>query len=87
MIMATLMLNGVRHDVILHAPKDGIFYVIDGTLRQEHLIPTLLACIPVVVGMVVGTLIRGHINEILFRKILLLTLVVIGLNMIRRAVF
>jgi hypothetical protein len=37
--------------------------------------------------MVAGTLIRGHINEILFRKILLITLVVIGLNMIRRAVF
>jgi uncharacterized membrane protein YfcA len=65
----------------------GVFYIIDGTLRQEHAIPTLLACIPVVAGMVIGTMIRGRINEILFRKILLITLVVIGLNMIRRAVF
>jgi uncharacterized membrane protein YfcA len=47
----------------------------------------LLACIPVVAGMVIGTMVRGRINEILFRKILLITLVVIGLNMIRRAVF
>jgi uncharacterized membrane protein YfcA len=65
----------------------GLFYLIDGTLRQEHLVPTLAACVPVVIGMAIGTLIRGHINEILFRKILLITLVVIGLNMIRRAVF
>ena len=65
----------------------GVFYVIDETLRLEHVLPTLLACIPVIGGMIIGTLIRGHINEILFRKILLITLVVIGLNMIRRALF
>lgn len=65
----------------------GVFYIIDGTLRQEHTLPTLLACLPVIAGMVIGTLIRGRINEILFRKILLLTLVIIWLNMIRRAVF
>lgn len=65
----------------------GVFYIIDETLRQEHVLPTLLACIPVIGGMAIGTLIRGHINEILFRKILLITLVVIGLNMIRRALF
>jgi hypothetical protein len=65
----------------------GVFYIIEGTLRQEHAVPTLLACIPVIAGMAVGTWLRGHINETLFRKILLITLVVIGLNMIRRAVF
>lgn len=65
----------------------GIFYLIDGTLQQQHIIPTILSCIPVVVGMVLGTLIRGHINEILFRKILLIMLVLVGLNMIRKAVF
>lgn len=65
----------------------GVFYVIEGTLRQEHLLPTLLACIPVIGGMVIGTYIRSHINETLFRKILLMTLVIIGFNMIRRAVF
>lgn len=65
----------------------GLFYIIDGTLRQEHAVPTLLACLPVIGGMVIGTMIRGHINEILFRKFLLITLVVIGLNLIRRAVF
>jgi uncharacterized protein len=65
----------------------GVFYVIEGTLRQEHLIPTILACIPVVAGMVLGTMVRGRVNEVLFRKILLISLVLIGLNMIRRAVF
>jgi quinohemoprotein ethanol dehydrogenase len=28
-IMATLTLNGKKRDVIMHAPKDGIFYVLD----------------------------------------------------------
>lgn len=65
----------------------GVFYIIDGTLRQEHFLPTLLACLPVIGGMIIGTVIRGRINEILFRKFLLVTLVVIGLNMIRRAMF
>lgn len=65
----------------------GVFYVIEGTLRQEHAVPTLLACLPVIGGMVIGTLIRGHINETLFRKMLLITLVLIGLNMMRRAIF
>lgn len=65
----------------------GVFYLIDGTLRQEHLLPTLAATVPVILGMVIGTLIRGHINETLFRKILLITLVVIGLNMVRSAMF
>jgi quinohemoprotein ethanol dehydrogenase len=29
MILGTLMLHGKKHDVVMHAPKDGIFYVID----------------------------------------------------------
>lgn len=65
----------------------GVFYVIEDTLRLEHVWPTLLACIPVILGMAIGTMIRGHINETLFRKLLLITLVVIGLNMIRKAMF
>ena len=40
-----------------------------------------------ILGMAIGTLIRGHINETLFRKLLLITLVIIGLNMIRKALF
>jgi uncharacterized membrane protein YfcA len=65
----------------------GIFYVIDGTFRAEHIVPALLAAIPVILGMLGGQYIRQHVNEEIFRKVLLVALILIGLNMIRTAVF
>ncbi|MFQ5617417.1 MAG: hypothetical protein ACE5FR_00455 [Rhodospirillales bacterium] len=47
----------------------------------------LLACVPGLAGMWVGQKIRGRIDQETFRKALLVTLFVIGLNLIRRAVF
>jgi uncharacterized membrane protein YfcA len=65
----------------------GIFYVIEGTFRAEHIVPSLLAAVPVVLGMLIGQYLRQHVNEDMFRKILLVALVLIGLNMVRTAVF
>jgi hypothetical protein len=65
----------------------GIFYVIDGTFRAEHIIPSLLAAIPVVLGMLGGQYVRHHVNEAVFRKVLLVALILIGLNMMRQAIF
>jgi len=72
---------------LLGVVPTGIFYVIDGTFRAEHVVPSLLAAIPVILGMLVGQYIRQHVNEEVFRKVLLIALVLIGLNMIRIAVF
>lgn len=72
---------------LLGVVPTGIFYVIDGTFRAEHVVPALLAAIPVVLGMFIGQHIRHHINEEVFRKVLLVALILIGLNMIRTAVF
>jgi len=65
----------------------GITYAAEGVLRAEHIVPTLLACVPVFVGMLAGQWIRGRINEETFRKVLLIALVVIGLNMVRQGLF
>jgi uncharacterized membrane protein YfcA len=65
----------------------GITYVAEGVLRAEHVVPTLIACVPVFVGMLVGQWIRGRINEDTFRKVLLVSMVLIGLNMVRQALF
>jgi uncharacterized protein len=60
----------------------GITYIAEGVLRTEHIVPTVLACIPVFIGMLVGQWIRGRVNEATFRKVLLVAMVLIGLNMI-----
>ena len=65
----------------------GITYVAEGVLRAEHIVPTLVACIPVFVGMLAGQWIRSRVNEVTFRKVLLIAMVVIGLNMVRQALF
>lgn len=65
----------------------GILYLDSGVLRAEHTWPALLATLPVVVGMGLGQYVRRFINEAVFRKALLVMLVLVGLNMIRKAAF
>ena len=65
----------------------GITYVAEGVLRTEHIVPTLVACIPVFVGMLAGQWVRSRVNEVTFRKVLLIAMVVIGLNMVRQSLF
>jgi len=65
----------------------GVTYVAEGLLRVEHIVPTALACVPVFLGMLAGQWIRGRVNEDTFRKVLLIAMIVIGLNMMRQALF
>ena len=65
----------------------GALYVGYGVLREEHAPLALLATLPVFLGMLLGQWVRGRIDQEPFRKVLLLVLVVIGLNLIRKAVF
>ncbi len=64
-----------------------IAYVENGILTGETAPLSLLACVPAFAGLWTGQKIRGRINPETFRKALLITLFVIGLNLIRRAVF
>lgn len=65
----------------------GVTYVAEGLLRAEHIVPTALACVPVFIGMLAGQWIRGRVNEDTFRKVLLIAMIVIGINMVRQALF
>lgn len=58
-----------------------------GVLRTEHIVPGLISLIPIGVALVLGQWVRGRIDETRFRKVLLVSMVVIGLNLIRGGLF
>jgi uncharacterized membrane protein YfcA len=65
----------------------GLTFVIMGVLRTEHIIPGLFAMIPVGVALLAGQWLRGRFDQELFRKVLLISMILIGLNLIRRGIF
>jgi uncharacterized membrane protein YfcA len=58
-----------------------------GVLESRHVIPGLLTLIPVLASLALGQWVRGKINQDRFRKVLLISMVLIGLNLIRRGIF
>ncbi|MDX1486223.1 MAG: sulfite exporter TauE/SafE family protein [Alphaproteobacteria bacterium] len=58
-----------------------------GVLRTEHIVPGLLALIPVGAALIGGQWLRGRIDQQRFRKVLLIAMVLMGLNLIRRGIF
>ena len=48
---------------------------------------SVYACIPGMIGIRIGEIIRDRINQETFRKAMLVMLFLIGLNLIRRALF
>ena len=64
-----------------------VAYYRNGILNDETIPLTLLACLPTAGGMILGQVLRGRFNQELFRKAVLVTLLLLGLNLVRRAVF
>jgi uncharacterized protein len=62
-------------------------YWANGILNPQTLPLSIYACVPGMVGILVGEVVRNRINQETFRKVLLIALFIIGLNLIRRAVF
>ncbi|WP_028240468.1 sulfite exporter TauE/SafE family protein [Stutzerimonas azotifigens] len=60
-------------------------YIGVGLLGPTELGASLLAVVPALVGVVAGERLRHRIDPELFRRILLAVLIVLGLNLIRRA--
>lgn len=58
-----------------------------GLLQAEHYALSALAVLPVLAGMWVGRKLQNRISETRFRMVLMTVLIVIGLNLLRRAVF
>lgn len=62
-----------------------IAYIERGVVNM-HTAPWSLACVPpVLAGMWLGQWLSRHINQDLFRKLVLLALLVLGVNLLRRA--
>jgi uncharacterized membrane protein YfcA len=57
-----------------------------GTLSAQGWLAALLAIVPVLLGQIAGQALRRHINPETFRRIVLGVLLLIGLNLLRRAV-
>ena len=56
-------------------------------LTEDNLAMSALAVIPVLVGMQIGMWLRDRINQETFRRAVLFTLLLVGLNLIRRGLF
>jgi len=65
----------------------AISYTAVGILGWRELWLSILALVPIFLGMWLGERIRHRIDPILFRKILLVILILLGLNLIRRGMF
>lgn len=57
----------------------------NGVLTAELALSSVAACVPVLAGVALGEAVRRRVNQAVFRKVLLGTLLVVGLNLIRRA--
>lgn len=65
----------------------GISLVSFRVLTTHHILPGLISLVPVGAALLFGQWVRGRIDEQRFRKVLLISMVVIGLNLIRRGLF
>lgn len=62
----------------------ALSYIGVGILGMREFIISTMAVVPVFLGMWAGQIARTHINKELFRKALLVVLIVLGANLIRR---
>ena len=65
----------------------AIAYWRNGILNPDNFWLSAYACVPSMIGIRIGETLRDRINQETFRKVLLVILFIIGLNLIRRAVF
>ena len=64
-----------------------IAYIRYGILTFQTTLLSIIMCIPGAIGFLVGQKLRRRINQKLFRTLLLWFLLLVGLNLIRRAIF
>ncbi|NQV82950.1 MAG: sulfite exporter TauE/SafE family protein [Rhodospirillales bacterium] len=65
----------------------AVAYWRNGIFSGDVVYLSLYACIPGMIGICIGEAIRERINQDTFRKVMLVMLLLVGLNLIRRAVF
>lgn len=65
----------------------ALSYIGVGIFGLREFIVSSMALLPVFLGMWAGQIVRNHIDKELFRKVLLVALIVLGTNLIRRGLF
>ncbi|MDD9878379.1 MAG: sulfite exporter TauE/SafE family protein [Magnetovibrio sp.] len=65
----------------------AIAYWNNGVLNADTIPLSLLSCVPGMIGIWIGEVVRKRIDQDTFRKVMLIALFLIGLNLIRRAIF
>jgi len=65
----------------------ALSYWANGLLNDETAPLSVYACVPGMAGILIGEVIRKKIDQDTFRKVMLVALFIIGLNLIRRAAF
>jgi uncharacterized membrane protein YfcA len=58
-----------------------------GLMTQDLVLMSLTALLPTAAGLALGQRYRHHISEELFKRIFLIALLLIGLDMLRRSLF
>jgi Sulfite exporter TauE/SafE. len=64
-----------------------ITLTINGVMNLNNLTGSILATIPVILGVYVGGKLRNKINQKKFEVFLIIFLIIIGINLIRRGIF
>ncbi|PIQ96707.1 MAG: hypothetical protein COV67_08090 [Nitrospinae bacterium CG11_big_fil_rev_8_21_14_0_20_56_8] len=82
-----LWVRSVTSIYLLGAVPLAAFYFYNGVLSGSRLDLSLAACVPAMAGVLIGERSRRYINEVVFRKLLLIAIFIVGLNMLRRALF
>lgn len=58
-----------------------------GILTPDRAVWSAVGCVPAFAGLAAGQWLRGRIDQALFRRVLLIVLLLIGLNLVRRAIW
>ena len=64
-----------------------VLFYLNGIIHSGNVGYSIAGCVPAMAGMWCGQHVRKKIDQETFRKVLLITLLVIGINLIRRAIF
>lgn len=91
-----LTARGVTKDAFVRATGVLIFigcipllsgYAYNGFLPREVALASVLMLVPTIAGFTLGERIRRHLPAATFRKVLLYIFLILGLNLLRRALF
>ena len=93
--IAVTYLVALRLPKDLFISSIGVFYLVGniplygtllvtGVMGRDEIVGTILVCLPLCAGLWFGTWLRGRISQVMFQRVLLVGLVIISLNLIRR---